>query len=500
MSLDLKRSESSHSLEKIIDLKVLEYFPYGISIAMDTTCDDIIHNPGAAEFLRLEPWSRFSLLNRKDAPFSVFLNGEFLAPENMPIRRAAWKGEHIKDLRLEFYWNDGVHKMARVSAGPLRDEKNEICGSVSTLEDITGDDQAKTNIGCARDMAPGWPAQDGEAALLFNAAFNITSSLKMIIRASDLTYLEVNQPLLQLYGLKREEIVGKTLQDFQIDRAFVQVIGNILRTRGYLHNVEVSAADDQRTFLVSGKTLLLRKEKCYFISLADVTQMNRLKNEMVRLEGLNALGKMAAAVGHEVRNPMSTVRGYLQMLELKPEYSMDRSRLDIMVSELDRANSLLTEFLSLVRKKPMDLQRKNINDIVRRLSPLLETDAVAQNKQIRFRLNEVPDIFLNEQEIAQLLINLCRNGLEAMDKDGMLTVSTLAESDMVMMSVQDEGRGIPNELKDKIGTPFFTTKERGTGLGLSICYNIVKRHNGYIKIESSPAGSTFTVCFPAAGN
>ena len=244
-------------------------------------------------------------------------------------------------------------------------------------------------------------------------------------------------------------------------------------------------------------------------TIEDVTEVMRLaKNgiserkqiyaEMIRLERLNLVGQMAAGIGHEIRNPMTTVRGYLQLLKAKPEFRPHHSTFATMISELDRANSIITEFLSLVKNAPTERQYQNINDLLRQLYPLLEADAFTQNKQLVFEAEETPDIPLNAKEISQLVLNLCRNGLEAMRERGTLTIRTYSEGEQIVLSVQDEGSGIPKEYLDKLGTPFFTTKENGTGLGLATCYGIANRHNARIDVETGSKGTTFSVRFPCS--
>ncbi|KLU63649.1 sporulation kinase E [Desulfosporosinus acididurans] len=247
---------------------------------------------------------------------------------------------------------------------------------------------------------------------------------------------------------------------------------------------------------IDGSMLVIR-------TLYDITErkeaeqeLSRLHSEMSRLERLNIVGQMAAGIAHEIRNPMTTVRGYLQLLGEKMEFQALRTTLDLMVEELDRANSIITEFLSFVRNSPMESHYQNINDILRNLYPLLEADAYSQNKKIKYEAGETPDILLNSKEISQLILNLCRNGLEAMQAGGTLKLSTYIADQQVVFSVEDEGSGISGEASEKLGTPFFTTKENGTGLGLVTCYNIADRHKAKIDFKSSSGKTTFFVRFP----
>jgi len=226
----------------------------------------------------------------------------------------------------------------------------------------------------------------------------------------------------------------------------------------------------------------------------EIQENKRAEKEMAKLDRLNLIGEMAASISHEVRNPMTTVKGFLQLLKYKQE-TKDKEFFDLMIEELDRANSILSEFLSLNRNKPTMLEWLNINDIVNSSLPLIQADAQTNDKLLTVELNMVPNLQLDVQEIRQLLLNLVRNGFEAMPKGGELKIRTFSTNIEVVLVVKDQGNGIEQGVLEKLGTPFFTTKEQGSGLGLAVCYGIVARHNGRIIVETSPAGSTFYVYF-----
>jgi signal transduction histidine kinase len=205
---------------------------------------------------------------------------------------------------------------------------------------------------------------------------------------------------------------------------------------------------------------------------------------------------MAANIGHEIRNPLTTVRGYLQVMSRKRELEQYGDNFRLLLEELDRANALITEYLSLSKNRLTDQQSCSLNAIVRSLFPLILADAASTNHVVRLELGDIPELMLDEKEIRQLLLNLVRNGLEAMEPGKALTVSTHADECSVILAVQNEGSEIPADVLEKLGMPFFTTKEKGTGLGLAICYSIANRHRAKIQVTTGPDGTTFTVSFP----
>jgi len=249
------------------------------------------------------------------------------------------------------------------------------------------------------------------------------------------------------------------------------------------------------TGLLSAEIMELNGEKCILTAVKDITDLKQMEKEMARLDRLHLVGEMAAGIGHEIRNPMTAVRGFLQLLGAKEECAKFRGHFDLMIDELDRANSIITEFLSLAKNKMLDLQERNLNDIVKSLLPLLTADAIVFDKYLKTELGELPDLLFDEKEIRQLILNLVRNGLEAMAPGQYLTIKTYRDNGSIILAVKDQGRGIAPEIIDKIGTPFFTTKDSGTGLGLATCHSIAARHNATIDIETGSTGTTFFVKF-----
>jgi len=233
----------------------------------------------------------------------------------------------------------------------------------------------------------------------------------------------------------------------------------------------------------------------YRTVITDVTEKKLYERELARLDRLNLVGEMAGGIAHEIRNPMTVVKGYLDFLGQKKEFEKYADRFQIMISELDRANAIITEYLTLARSKAYDAKPENLNEIIKDLISLIETDAIKDDKNINVELEGIPNLFLEKIDIIQMTLNLTRNGLGAMDAGGYLTMKTFTKEKEVILAISDRGKGIPPEHLDKMGIPFFTTKDSGTGLGFVVCYKIAARHNAAIDIQTSPTGTTFFVKF-----
>ena len=252
----------------------------------------------------------------------------------------------------------------------------------------------------------------------------------------------------------------------------------------------------QRQGLYSAEEVDINGEPCILSIITDITELKKMEVEITRLDRLNLVGEMAASIGHEIRNPLTSVRGFLQILRENEDYLKEIEFFDLMIEEVDRANAIITQFLSLAKDKMVEPKPLNLNELIRKLEPLIQVKVISQEQSIQLELNDLPDLILDNEEIHQLILNLVDNGLESMPLGGEVTIRTFTEKGCVILAVQDHGQGIVPELIDKLGTPFVTTKEQGTGLGLPVCYRIAARYNAKIDIETSSTGTTFYVRFP----
>ncbi|WP_214630602.1 ATP-binding protein [Paenibacillus agaridevorans] len=229
---------------------------------------------------------------------------------------------------------------------------------------------------------------------------------------------------------------------------------------------------------------------------SDITELRQLRDERGRMERLSLVGQMAASITHEIRNPMAVIRGFVQLIqERSPQSQFEYFR--IIMEELDRANLIISDFLSLAQNRELKMERANLHHTINDLVPLISADANLRGQTLEIVLCEdMPDMLLNDREMKQLLLNLARNGMEAMGDKGVLRIHTAWTAEEVSIQIADEGVGIPQDKLDHLFEPFYTTKTRGTGLGLPLCLSIAERHNGRIEIHTREGeGTTFVVSF-----
>ncbi len=248
-----------------------------------------------------------------------------------------------------------------------------------------------------------------------------------------------------------------------------------------------------RTDRPSGAVLLLR----------DLREIKRLEARVRRHERLAALGRMAASVAHEIRNPLSSIRGFAQFLghQLR-DRPREHEYAGIMVKEIDRINGVVTDLLTFARPLEPEPIPTDPAELIDHTLRLVEGDAEARGVALRREVEEtIGSVPLDPNQMTQVLLNLCLNALQAVPDGGTVTVG--AERDGgVRFWVADDGPGIPDDQAERIFDPFFTTREKGTGLGLAIVRKIVEAHGGEIRLESpvpgSDRGCRFTVFPPEA--
>lgn len=310
--------------------------------------------------------------------------------------------------------------------------------------------------------------------------------------------IEVNPAGCLLLGYSKKQLINKNFRDLlapehQNRRRALFQFRDLLRA-GRTMGEAILIKKDESTVVVEIHAASLGNNR-HIGMVRDITERKRLQHEVARLDQLNLVGEMAAAIGHEIRNPMTTARGFIQLLSNKEHCEQYKEFFDIIIDELDRANSIITEFLSMAKNKRIELKQHNLNSIIQAMYPLIIADATMTEKEVNLELCEIPDLYLDDKEIRQVILNLARNGLEAMTSHGTLTIKTCTDGEDVVMAISDEGRGVEQGMLEKLGTPFFSTKENGTGLGLAVCYSIAARHGANISVDTCSAGTTFYVRF-----
>jgi PAS domain S-box len=234
--------------------------------------------------------------------------------------------------------------------------------------------------------------------------------------------------------------------------------------------------------------------------LLDVTESKLSEQHLIRSEKLSVIGQLAAGVAHEIRNPLTALKGFTQLLHRRTA-DQNREYFDMMLTELERINYIVGEFMLL--SKPHQWQQMNrcdMGSLLDDIIPIMQSQAIITNVSIAAEKSlDLPTVLCDANQIKQVLINLMKNAIEAMPDGGELHVHMKKDhKGHIIIDIIDKGIGIPQHVIDRLGEPFYTTKDTGTGLGLTVCFKIIQSHGGTLAISSEPnVGTTATIRLPA---
>jgi PAS domain S-box-containing protein len=322
------------------------------------------------------------------------------------------------------------------------------------------------------------------------------------------TYLITNAPT-------SENVTDEFLEKFKFDSFVVvpmvarnRVVGAVLADNAYSGRPITRDQVELLEAFVGQAALAVDSAESYR-SLQDKVQklakayedLRTAKERVIRAEQLATIGDMAARVAHEIRNPLVTIGGFARAINRAPDKtSRIKSNSWIIVQEVERLERILSNIMNFARPPSPMFEQHNINrlidDTIEMLREELDRQGIAENR----RLDEsIPLVMIDGQQVKQVLLNLMQNSISALEGGGELTVSTRNEGHYFEIHISDTGRGIPEELREKIFTPFFTTSAAGTGLGLPIVKKIVDDHDGTITFHSDIGeGTTFVLRFPVS--
>lgn len=333
----------------------------------------------------------------------------------------------------------------------------------------------------------------------------IDNSIDMIAVIHQDKWVFVNDSGVKLFdALDYAEMLGETIFDNLHPNDHQQVRESIESILSGATDVQIT----HQSWNVSKNKTIYTEMVCipttYFGELAvqvilrDISDRKKTEELMLRSEKLSVAGQLAAGIAHEIRNPLTAIKGFLQIMS--PDLQNFHQYFQIIFSELNRIELILSELLMLAKPQETNIKETNLVPLLQDVSLLLETQANLNGVFVEQKHEDL-NLFIrcDQNQLKQVFINLLKNAIDAMPKGGRVLVHTKREDNSARIIVKDEGVGIPIELLDRIGEPFFTTKETGNGLGLMITYKIIEEHNGTILVESKQGeGSMFTVEIPCS--
>ncbi len=307
------------------------------------------------------------------------------------------------------------------------------------------------------------------------------------------------QGVILTFNPKAEELLGTPVGK-ALGRRLEEVCPSLSRPIG-IHRFELDRGDADLLsveLLVSRLTDSENTESGRIYLIRDRTEIERMEREVAEAERLAALGRFASGVAHEIRNPLASISGALELLRQTRPGNEDEARLtEIVLREVDRLDRLISEMLDLVRPNTNTKLELDWGEEIQETTSLARTDPRFTHVTISIEAPEPVMVFADQPRLRQVYWNLLTNALAVSPPNGIIHVTVSRDDAWAVLSVTDQGPGIDTEHIDRIFEPFFSTKSEGTGLGLAIVRQIIQDHGGKIQVESRPGWTRFTVRIPA---
>ena len=438
---------------------------------------------------------------------------EEYAPKAVELVQKTMDGQKTGPDEMELIRKDGTRIWVEISSMPVkRGDRIEVLG---IARDITNRKRIENAL------------RESEEKIR-----NILQSSPDAIAVTDLdgTMVDCNQEALRLAGVStKEELLGKNTFDLISPKEYEKSMKNmeILLEQGTVRDFEFTLiAKDGREFPAEVSMSLMRDstgEPKYFVAtIRNITerkemlrkleeysqqleemvekrtkQLKEAQEQLVKAERLAAIGQVAAMVGHDLRNPLTGIKGAAYYLKTRPALKTDKKTmemLELIEKDIEYSNKIITDLLEYSRDVHLELTEAAPRSVVSETLSLLE---VPKNVETINLTQDEPRIKVDIEKLNRVFINLIKNAIDAMPYGGKMTIKSTRTNDDVEFAFTDTGMGMTKEQMGKLWTPFFTTKAKGMGLGLPICKRIVEAHRGSIKVESMAGlGTTFTVTVP----
>ncbi|WP_239618190.1 two-component system sensor histidine kinase NtrB [Cohnella mopanensis] len=343
----------------------------------------------------------------------------------------------------------------------------------------------------------------------FAQRFLSLEGIGVLIMDSEFRIVEISEVICSIFGCKRTDIMEQSVEKWfdslslhpkPFDRSLLE--GGVFRNRVLNWKRD---ANNYKLMLDGGVLQHNEAITGAFVLFQDVSHFMSLEEQVRRSDRLKTIGQIAAGTAHEIRNPLTAMKGFMQLLEKSLSergMSKEQDYVGIMLSEIERVNDLVSEFLLLSKPKEIKRAPIRIGHVLQEIMPMIRNEALLHKVTVLYHpKSELSAILADKEQLKQVFLNLGKNAIEAMTGGGTLIISERHyphEPDKIAVDISDTGPGIAPDALEKVFDPFFTTKPQGTGLGLSICQRIVHDLGGNIEVASDETGTKFTVWIPYA--
>jgi two-component system, sporulation sensor kinase E len=329
------------------------------------------------------------------------------------------------------------------------------------------------------------------------------NNLGIILLDQQGSILEISRLACDVLGLQKDQVLGCKMEQAFPGLPFEQMIvdPSLLAGVTFKDKPLTWTNNNQRYQLVVDSNVIRDEQGKMlgaYVIFKNITHLRSLDQKIERNDRLALIGQIAAGAAHEIRNPLTSIQGFLQLLQRDLKSSgkdKEASFTDIMLSEVHRINALVSEFLLLSKPRNTQYELVDLEEVIQQILPIIRSEGLLHGIDVIYENDKsLPMVIGSSELLKQVFLNICKNGIEAMDEGGMITIKERDLPDgRFSIDIHDTGAGIPCYILDKIFDPFFTTKEEGTGLGLPICQKIIHDIGGQIQVSSKGFGTTFHI-------
>ncbi|MBB6445356.1 response regulator [Bacillus benzoevorans] len=449
--------------------------------ALSQTVENILHgySVGAIDYI-IKPFDALILTYKVDGLVAMYLNKKKVEEQAKTIAKytnelaEAYRALQINEEKLEALVKERTNELSLTNEKLLR-EINEKEAAMLKLEESEEKyrqltEESPMAILVKKDHCDTYSFINQTGVQLFKANSKedvLKQPIKKLIHPGDYERIE---------KLKEEREKGQ----FTLEARLVCMNGEVI-------DAEVKSIP-----------LIYKGEQALHLMIRDITELKRSREFMQQSEKLTVVGELAAGIAHEIRNPLTSLKGFTQLLG--DQMDCNHEYMDIMITEIERINTIVGELLLLAKPSKLEFKQINLGDILENIITLMNAQANLYGVKIKLESSQsLSDryIFGIEDKIKQVFINLVKNAIESMEDGGEVIIQVMEGEKYFEIKFIDGGCGIPREILSKLGQPFFTTKDRGTGLGLMVCYSIIESHHGTMLIDSACGqGTTVSVSLP----
>ncbi|UKS29358.1 PAS domain S-box protein [Paenibacillus sp. HWE-109] len=432
------------------------------------------------KFEELHGWTREEVIGKV-----LPMTPEIYKEDALRLYQTLINGGQVKDFEALKLRKDGSTFYANVTVSPVKNNEGVVIGFVGVERDISEKKRAEEEL--------------LEREKQFRRLIKL--SPEPIVLHKDGYVNFVNDACCKLFGgATTDDFKGRSIYDFfcSNDKDLISAqLEQVMQSDNYTDFMERKLQKLDGTFFDAEISSIYVHKNLGFpvvqTVIRDLTERKKSEEAIIRSEKLSLIGQLAAGIAHDIRNPLTSLKGFVHLLKAK-----NADYVDVMMEELEHINYVVNEFMTLAKPHLHFYMESTTQELVQSVVGFLQPHTHLYNVQIQLNMQQdIPAIYCNPDQIKQVLLNVLKNAIESMTNGGFIRISSRKLNHSLVISVEDQGVGITEERLSLLGQPFFTTKVNGNGLGLMVCKRIIEGHGGKLSIQSQiNQGTTVEIELP----